>query len=84
MSVSNGHCHAAVPEKFANCIENLSHNAEVEGSSADARDLAQEAYVRLLRLERKDLIREPRPYLYRIAANILYEYELKRKADVAG
>jgi len=27
---------------------------------ADARDLAQEAYVRLLRMERKDLIRHPR------------------------
>jgi RNA polymerase sigma-19 factor, ECF subfamily len=51
---------------------------------ADARDLAQEAYVRLLRMERKDLIRNPRAYLYRIAANILYEFELKRKADVAG
>jgi len=51
---------------------------------ADARDLAQEAYVRLLRLERKDLIRDPRPYLYRIAANILYEYQLKRKAEVVG
>lgn len=51
---------------------------------ADARDLAQEAYVRLLRMERKDLIQYPRAYLYRIAANILYEFELKRKADVAG
>jgi len=53
-------------------------------SSADARDVAQEAYVRLLRLERKDLIRDPRPYLYRIAANVLYELELGRKADSAG
>jgi RNA polymerase sigma factor (sigma-70 family) len=53
-------------------------------TSADARDIAQEAYVRLLRLERKDLIRDPRSYLYRIAANVLYEFELKRKADAAG
>jgi RNA polymerase sigma-70 factor (ECF subfamily) len=51
---------------------------------ADARDLAQEAYVRLLRMENKELIRHPRAYLYRIAANILYEFELKRKADTAG
>src|SRR5256885_14176105 len=50
----------------------------------DARDLAQEAYVRLLSLKRQDLIRDPRPYLYRIAVNILYEFELKRKADVVG
>jgi RNA polymerase sigma factor (sigma-70 family) len=53
-------------------------------SETDARDLAQEAYVRLLSMKRQDLIRDPRPYLYRIAANILYEFELKRKADVVG
>jgi RNA polymerase sigma-70 factor (ECF subfamily) len=53
-------------------------------SFVDARDLAQETYVRLLRLERKDLIRDPRSYLYRIAANILYEFELGRRADSAA
>jgi RNA polymerase sigma factor (sigma-70 family) len=53
-------------------------------SVADAREIAQEAYVRLLRLDRKDLIREPRSYLYRIAANVLYEFQLKRHADQAG
>lgn len=53
-------------------------------TAADARDVAQEAYVRLLRLDRKDLIRDPRSYLYRIAANILYEYELHRAAEVNG
>ena len=53
-------------------------------NDADARDLAQEAYIRLLRVERQDLIRDPRPYLYRVAANILSEFELKRKAEVAG
>ena len=53
-------------------------------SAADARDVAQEAYVRLLRLERKDLIREPRSYLFRIAANVLYEFQLKQRADQAG
>ncbi len=53
-------------------------------SAADARDVAQEAYVRLLRLERTDLIREPRAYLYRIAANVLYEFQLKQRSDQAG
>jgi RNA polymerase sigma-70 factor (ECF subfamily) len=52
--------------------------------AADARDLAQEAYVRLLRLERKDLIRDPQAYVYRVAANLLHEFELKRRADAAG
>ena len=32
-------------------------------SVADARDLAHEAYVRLLRVKRKDLIRDPQAYL---------------------
>ena len=53
-------------------------------SSADARDIAQESYVRLLRLDRKDLIRNPRTYLFRLAANVLYEFELGRKADSAA
>jgi RNA polymerase sigma-70 factor (ECF subfamily) len=53
-------------------------------SVADAREIAQEAYVRLLRLDRKDLIRDPRAYLYRIAANVLYEFQLKQRADQAG
>lgn len=53
-------------------------------TSADASDIAQETYVRLLRLERKDLIRDPRPYLYRIAANVLYESELRRRATAFG
>lgn len=51
---------------------------------ADARDLAQETYVRLLRLDRKDLVREPRAYVYRVAANLLHEFELKQRADGAG
>src|ERR1700733_10665715 len=53
-------------------------------NDADARDLAQEAYVRLLRMKRQDLIRDPRPYLYRVAANLLSEFELRRVADTAG
>ena len=74
-------------------VEGLAHDYGVDlirfiskrvRTLADARDLAQEAFVRLLRMERKELIRHPRAYLYRIAANILYEFELKRKADVAG
>jgi RNA polymerase sigma factor (sigma-70 family) len=50
---------------------------------ADARDVAQEAYVRLLRLDRKELIRDPQPYIYRLAANLVHEFELKRRTDDA-
>lgn len=53
-------------------------------SVADAREIAQEAYVRLLRLDRTDLIREPRAYLYRVATHVLYEFELKSRTDQMG
>jgi len=50
---------------------------------ADARAVAQEVYVRLLRLDRKELIRDPRSYIYRLAANLVHEIELKRRTDDA-
>jgi RNA polymerase sigma factor (sigma-70 family) len=46
---------------------------------ADAEDLAQEAYLRLLRVDRRDLVRQPRSYLLRIAANLLHEWRLKAR-----
>lgn len=39
-------------------------------SEVEARDVAQEAYVRLLQLERPDAIGFHRAYLFRIAANL--------------
>lgn len=44
---------------------------------ADAQDLAQEVYLRLLRVDRLALIRQPRSYLLRIAANLLHEWRLR-------
>ena len=44
---------------------------------AIAQDLAQETYLRLLRVEDTQLIRHPQAYLYRIAANLVYEYRLR-------
>jgi len=40
----------------------------------DARELAQEAYLRLLRATRARLIEDPAAYLFRIARNLLYEW----------
>ena len=39
----------------------------------DSQELAQEAYLRLLRVSRKDYIRNPEAYLYRIARNLVHE-----------
>lgn len=49
-------------------------------SRADAEDLSQETYLRLLRVERADLVRKPEALLYRIASNLVYEFYLKRGA----
>jgi RNA polymerase sigma factor (sigma-70 family) len=49
----------------------------------DPRDVAQETYVRLLRLDRKDLVRDPLPYIYRLASNLIHELDLRERADDA-
>lgn len=46
-------------------------------SANDAQDIAQETYLRLLRLDRIDLIRDPQAYLFRVAANLAREHHLK-------
>jgi RNA polymerase sigma-70 factor (ECF subfamily) len=48
--------------------------------SRDAPDLAQETYLRLLRVERHDLIRNPEAYLFTIANNLLHEHALRQAA----
>ena len=50
----------------------------------DAAELAQEAYLRLLRVKQADLIRHPQAYLYRIARNLVHElYAGQRASSVA-
>ncbi len=49
------------------------HNAQ------DARDLAQEVYLRLLRMGKRDTVRDFRAYLFRIAANVLYEHRFRQR-----
>lgn len=46
------------------------------GDSPDLPDLAQEVYLRLLRIERPELIRDPRSYVYRVALNVAEEWRL--------
>lgn len=46
---------------------------------ADAEDLAQEAFLRLLRVPHSDLIRQPDAYLFRIAANLVLEFRLRAR-----
>lgn len=44
----------------------------------DGQELAQEAYLRLIRASDSKLIRDPAAYLYRIADNLLHEWYSSR------
>ena len=43
-------------------------------NAEDARDLAQEAFMRILRLERAEYIRRPEQYLLRVATDLAFEH----------
>lgn len=47
-------------------------------NAADIGDLAQEVYLRLLRVERHDHIRNPEAYLLTIAGHVLQQHALAR------
>lgn len=47
----------------------------------NAQDLAQEVYLRLLRVEDREVIRDPLAFLYRLAMNLVYEFRLRRRRD---
>lgn len=48
------------------------------GNEADVEDIAQESFLRLLRVDMPELIRQPQNYLFRIASNIVHDFYLKR------
>jgi RNA polymerase sigma-70 factor (ECF subfamily) len=43
----------------------------------EADDMAQEVYLRLLRLHRSDLIRQPAAYVYFLAAQVVGEFRMR-------
>jgi len=48
-------------------------------SEADAEDLAQEVYLRLLRFDGADLVRQPQAYLCKVAAHVASEWQLSAR-----
>ena len=48
-------------------------------NEADARDIAQESYLRFIRLAKPDRIDNPEAYLFRIAGNLLWEHQLRER-----
>lgn len=53
-------------------------------NSADVADLAQEVFLRLLRVDRQDKIRSPQAYLMTIAAHVLHQHRLNARAQPEG
>jgi len=64
--------HRAALQRFL--MRRLHHNE-------NAQDLAQEVYLRLLRVEDRHLIRHPLAFLYRLALNVVFEFRLRKQRD---
>jgi RNA polymerase sigma-70 factor (ECF subfamily) len=47
----------------------------------DAGDLVQEVYLRLLRLERSELVRQPNAYLFFVAAQVVSQFKMRSNSD---
>ncbi len=44
-------------------------------------DLAQEVYLRLLRLEKSELIRQPHAYVYTIASHVAHQFRMRMQQN---
>jgi RNA polymerase sigma-19 factor, ECF subfamily len=47
----------------------------------DVPDLAQEVYLRLLRVERHETIRNPEAYLFTVASHVIHQHALRRSSE---
>jgi RNA polymerase sigma factor (sigma-70 family) len=46
---------------------------------SDIHDICQEVYLRLLRFERTEIIQNPHAYLFRVAANVAHDFNLRKR-----
>lgn len=47
----------------------------------DVPDIAQEVFLRLLRVERQDAIRNPEAYLFTVASHVMQQHTLRKSTD---
>src|SRR5579863_7576439 len=52
----------------------------MRNAAADVPDLVQEVYLRLLRLDNHEAIRNSQAYLYTVASHVLHQHALRRVA----
>ncbi len=64
-----------------------SHGAQLKrfllarvGNAADAHDIIQEVYLRMLRVPNSESIRSPEAYLFTVAQHVVQQYNLRRSA----
>lgn len=53
-------------------------------NGADAPDLAQEVFLRLLRVEHHESIRSPEAYLFTVASHVLHQHTLRQATTPAS
>jgi RNA polymerase sigma-70 factor (ECF subfamily) len=54
--------------------------SRLRSAAADASDLVQEVFLRLLRIDRHETIRSSESYLFTIAFHVLHQHALRRSA----
>jgi RNA polymerase sigma-70 factor (ECF subfamily) len=59
-------------------------SARLRNASADAADVFQEVFLRLLRMKDHESIRNPQAYLYTVASHVLQQHSMKRSAEPAA
>lgn len=45
---------------------------------SDIKDVCQEVYLRLLRFDRTEVVKNPAAYLFRVAANVAHDFKLRQ------
>ena len=53
-------------------------------NAVDAPDLAQEVFLRLMRVEHHETIRSPEAYLFTVASHVLHQHTLRQSATPAS
>ena len=56
--------------------------ARLRNAAADAPDLMQEVYLRLLRIDDHEAIRNPQAYLFTVASHVLHQHALRQSTTL--
>jgi len=57
-------------------------SARLRNAAADTPDLMQEVYLRLLRVDDQDAIRNPQAYLFTVASHVLHQHALRQSTTL--